>query len=259
MNINLFSNPKWKLGSVTNPNKAIRQNAVDIVLQAVDIAKKVGCKSVGFWPGSDGWDYNFEVNYGKQFNWFLEACILANKKAKANGLKFGIEAKLKEPREGNMVVPSSHMAILVAKMVNEECGGKNMGICIDYGHEQMNGLEPASMLYLAKVADVSLVNFHINNAKYRSNDEDRIAGTGDNWKLVEFCYAAIDTNYQGWFGEDQFTYRTEPVKSMELTKELFANAMKKALLIYSNNTALLKAQSTGEATNTIDVVKKILM
>ena len=133
-----------------------------------------------------------------------------------------------------------------------------MGICIDYGHEQMNGLEPASMLYMAKIAGVSLVNFHVNNAKYRSNDEDRIAGTGDNWRLVDFCYAAIDTNYNGWFGLDQFTYRTEPVKSMSLSKELFANTMKKALIIYSGKDALLKAQATGDANQTIDVVKKVL-
>ena len=259
MNINLFSDPKWKLGSVTNPDKNIRKDAIDIVLQAVDIAEKIGCSSVGFWPGSDGWDYNFEVNYGKQFNWFIEACILVNKKAKSKGLKFGIEAKLKEPREGNMVVSSTHMAMLVAKLVNEECGGKNMGICIDYGHEQMVGLEPASMLYLAKIANIPVVNFHINNAKYKSNDEDRIAGTGDNWKLADFCYAAIDTGYSGWFGEDQFTYRTEPIKSMELTKELFANIMKKALIIYANRGSLLKAQETGDAAKTIDIVKKVLI
>ena len=66
-----------------------------------------------------------------------------------------------------------------------------------------------------------LINFHLNNAKYKSNDEDRIAGrAGDNWRFAEFCYAAIDTGYAGWFGEDQFTYRTEPIKSMALSREL---------------------------------------
>jgi len=46
--------------------------------------------------------------------------------------------------------PTSHMTILVAKLVNEACGGKNMGIAVDYGHEQMYAVEPASMLYAAK-------------------------------------------------------------------------------------------------------------
>ena len=36
-----------------------------------------------------------------------------------------------------MVTPTSHMTILVSKLVNEACGGNNMGIAVDYGHEQM--------------------------------------------------------------------------------------------------------------------------
>jgi len=259
MNTNLFSDPKWKLGGITNVNKSIREDALAVALQGIEIANDVGCKSVSLWPGSDGWDYNFEVNYGKQIDLFIDGCIKINNKAKSSGLKFGIEAKLHEPREGNMVVPTTHMAVLVAKIVNEECGGTNMGVAIDYGHEQMYAVDPASMLYVAKKAGVPVVNFHINTAKAHSNDEDRIAGTGDLWRLTDFCYAAIDTNYDGWFGEDQFTYRVEPVKAMYLSKEIFANIMKKALKIYSIKDKLIAAQDTGDAGKTIDVVKKYII
>ena len=259
MNINLFSDAKWRLGGITNANKSIREQALAVALQAADIAKEVGCKSVALWPGSDGWDYNFEVNYGQQLDRFIEGCIAINRKAKSLGLKFGTEAKLHEPREGNMVVPTTHMAILLAKTVNEECGGKNMGVAIDYGHEQMYAVEPASMLYVAKRFGVPVVNFHLNNAKLHSNDEDRIAGTGDIWRLADFCYAAIDTGYDGWFGEDQFTYRTDPVKSMALSKELFVNVMKKALLIYAARKELEKAQSTGDAVATIELTKRYIL
>lgn len=259
MNTNLFSDPKWKLGGITNPDPSIRKDALEVALQGVEIAKEVGCKSVALWPGSDGWDYNFEVNYGKQLDYFIEGCIQINKKAKSLGLKFGTEAKLHEPREGNMVVPTTHMAILVSKIVNQECGGVNMGVAIDYGHEQMYCVEPASMLYVAKRAGVPVVNFHINNAKPHSNDEDRIAGTGDIWRMCDFCFAAVDTGYDGWFGEDQFTYRTDPVKSMALSKEIFANVMKKALLIYADKKSLEKAQKSGDACQTIDVVKKYIL
>ncbi len=259
MNINLFSDPKWKFGGITNPNKSVRQDALAIALQGAEIAREVGCRSLALWPGSDGWDYNFEVNYGTQLDYFIDGCIAINRKAKSLGLKFGIEAKLHEPREGNMVIPTTHMAILVAKMVNEVCGGKNMGVCVDYGHEQMYAVEPASMLYVARRAGVPVVNFHLNNAKLHSNDEDRITGTGDIWRLADFCYAAIDTGYDGWFGEDQFTYRTDPVKSMALSRELFANVMKRALLIYAAKDKLEKAQATGDAAATIETVKKYIL
>ena len=93
---------------------------------------------------------------------------------------------------------------------------------------------------------------------FNSNDEDRIAGTDDIWRLVDFCYAAIDTGYTGWFGEDQFTYRTEQVESMRLSREFFANCMKKALMIYARKPELQAAQATGDAGRTIQLVKKII-
>lgn len=259
MNTNLFSDPKWKLGGVTNPDPAIRKAALAVLLQGIDIAKEVGCSSVALWPGSDGWDYNFEVNYGKQLDYFIEACLAANTKAKKLGLYFGVEAKLHEPREGSMVVSTTHKAVLIAKLVNGECGGANMGVAIDYGHEQMYGNEPADNLYVCKRFGVPVVNFHVNNAKTHSNDEDRVVGTGDNWRMADFCYAAIDTGYQGWFGEDQFTYRLEPVKAMSLSRELFGNIMKKALMIYARKAELEKARRTGDAGKTIDIVKRILV
>jgi len=246
MGTNLFADARWKLGGITNANKTVRQEALRIALQAVEIAEDVGCRSVSMWPGSDGWDYNFEVNYGELIDRFVDGCIKINTKARTAGITFGVEAKLHEPREGNMVLPTTHMAILVAKLVNEACGGNNMGVAIDYGHEQMYAVEPASMLYVARKAGVPVVNFHLNNAKLHSNDEDRIAGTGDIWRFTDFCYAAIDTGYAGWFSEDQFTYRTDPVKSMALSREFFGNAMKKALMIYASNGVLKEAQSTGD-------------
>ncbi len=259
MNTNLFTHPLWKLGGITNPDPKIRKEALRVALQGVEIADEVGCSSVALWPGSDGWDYNFDCDYGDLLNRFIDGCIAMNKKAKSYGLKFGVEAKLYEPREGNMVISTTAKAMLVAKEVNRVCGGANMGVAIDYGHEMMCGIEPADMLFTAKRFGVPITNFHVNNAKYKSNDEDRCAGTGDNWAMVDFCYAAIITGYGGWFGEDQFTYRQDPVRAMTLSREMFANLMKKALIIYKRRDALNKARAGGDSSLVIDVVKDVLI
>ncbi|MHA1269955.1 MAG: sugar phosphate isomerase/epimerase family protein [Candidatus Helarchaeota archaeon] len=258
MNTNLWGAPKWKLGGVSNPDKKLREEALQDLVNAIDIAKEVGCGSVAYWPGSDGWDYNFQANYGTILKYYVDACVEVNKEAKKKGLKFAIEAKLHEPREGNIVIGTTEKAGLVCRQVNEICGGNNMGVAIDYGHVQMYAGEPADNLYTMNQFGIPIHNFHINNAKLHSNDEDRITGTGDLWKFIDFCYAAIDTNYQGWFGEDQFEYRTDPVQAMALSRELFGNCMKKALLIYSKKKELLEAQSTGDAIKTINIVKKII-
>lgn len=258
MNTNIWTRARYRMGSLSNPDAGRRKEALAYCLQTVDLAQRLDCPSVQLWPGSDGWDYNFEVNYGKQLDWFIDGCVEIARKAASLGLKFGTEAKQKEPREGNMILNTTAKAALVAKTVNETVGDTVMGVVIDYGHEQMTGNQPADSLYLLKRMGVPIANFHINSAKYNSNDEDRVTGTDDIWRLAEFCYAAVDTDYQGWFGEDQFTYRMEPVKAMRLSMELFANAMKKALLIYAKNAELTAAQDSGDAGNVIDVVKKIL-
>ncbi|HNQ35912.1 MAG TPA: sugar phosphate isomerase/epimerase family protein [bacterium] len=258
MNTNLWTDPHWKFGGVTNPNRKVREEALEITIQGAEIARELGCTSVALWPGADGWDYNFEANYGVLLEQFVQACIEINRRAKKLGLRFGIEAKMKEPREGHMIIPTTHCAVLVARKVNQACGGQNMGVAVDYGHEMMNGLEPAFNLYVAKEFGVPVVNFHVNSAKWRSNDEDRVAGTANLWQMVDFCYAALDTGYRGWFGEDQFTYRLDPVKAMSLSRELFANCLKKALLIWRERKALVAAQATGDAGRTLDVVKKMI-
>lgn len=259
MNINVWTHAQWTRGGITHPDSARRQAALEYCLEVVDLAKQMDCPTVQLWPGSDGWDYHFEVNYGRQLDWFIDGCIQLAKAADAAGLRFGTEAKQKEPREGNMILNTTAKAAWVASLVNQACGKGVMGVVIDYGHEQMVGNQPADSLYFLNRIGVPINNFHINAAKFNSNDEDRITGTDDIWRLAEFCYAAIDTNYGGWFGEDQFTYRTEPVKSMALSRELFANVMKKALQICRIKDRLEAAQGTGDAGQTIDVVKKIIL
>jgi len=101
------------------------------------------------------------------------------------------------------------MTILVANWSMKPAAGKH-GIAVDYGHEQMYAVEPASMLYTAKKAGVEVINFHLNDSKTHSNDEDRIAGTGDIWRFCDFCYATIDTGYQA--GSAKTSLPTAPTR-----------------------------------------------
>ena len=57
---------------------------------------------------------------------------------------------------------------------------------------------------------------------------------------------------------DQFTYRMDPVEGLRLSKELFANCMKKALAIYRQRDELEKIRALGDQAKVIDLVKKII-
>lgn len=250
--------PQFKLGTLTNPDPSLRGKSMEILINSIEIAKRLNVDVVSFWPGQDGWDYSFEVNHGKKLAIFIDGLKELASEAIKKNMMLCIEAKLKEPKEGNMIIPTTHVAIMMARKINDELGKKAVGITIDYGHELMYAVEPAYTVYLSHYFDVPLLSIHINTAKTHSNDEDRVVGTGDIWQLIDFLYATIDTGYTGWYILDQFTYRMDPVDGMRLSKEFFANAMKKALEIYRHRDELEKAREIGDQAKILDLVKKIL-
>ncbi|RLG77424.1 MAG: sugar phosphate isomerase/epimerase [Thermoprotei archaeon] len=249
---------QFKLGTLTNPDPALRRKVMELLIQGLELAVKLGVDTVSFWPGQDGWDYSFEVNHSKKISLFLEGLKELASEALKRNLKLCIEAKLKEPREGNMIIPTTHAAIIFAHRINEELGRKVVGITIDYGHELMYAVDPAYTVHLAHSLEVPLLSIHLNTAKTHSNDEDRVVGTGDLWQFIDFLYSTIEVGFDGWYILDQFTYRLDPVEGIRLSKELFANSMKKALEIYRHRDRLEKARDVGRQEKVIDVVKRII-
>lgn len=256
--IDLSGVPQLRLGTLANPDASLRRKSMEILIESMEIARRFNVDVVSFWPGQDGWDYSFEINYGKRIAVFLDGLRELASEAIKRNMMLCIEAKLKEPKEGNMIIPTTHVAIAMARKINDELGKKVVGITVDYGHELMYAVEPAYTVYLSHHFDVPLLSIHINTAKAHSNDEDRVVGTGDVWQLIDFLYATIDIGYTGWYILDQFTYRMDPVDGMRLSKEFFANAMKKALEIYRHKDELEKIREAGDQAKVLDLVKKIL-
>jgi xylose isomerase len=50
-------------GSITNPDPAVRTQALRLLDEATRVAKHRGCDYVKLWFGQDGWGYPFQVNY----------------------------------------------------------------------------------------------------------------------------------------------------------------------------------------------------
>jgi len=153
---------------------------------------------------------------------------------------------------------STPVYLYVHDGLNSELRDKLFGITIDYGHELMYAVEPAYTVYVAKWMGVPVVVTHINTAKWHSNDEDRVVGTGDIWHFVDFIYALLDTGYSSWFTLDQFTYRLNPVDGLRLSKELFANLYKRALMLYLSREDFKNVRLSGDQAKVLDYVKRIM-
>ena len=72
-------NPKFRLGGPCNPDPALRRAALEEVLKGVEICRLMKIPVLSVWPGSDGADYHFQIDYKQSIEWFTEALIAVNK------------------------------------------------------------------------------------------------------------------------------------------------------------------------------------
>jgi xylose isomerase len=258
-NINTWTNPRFRLGGACNPDAAIRHEAVEEIHKAIEICGKLDIGVLSIWPGSDGADYHFQIDYLESLEWFTEALVAANKACQEAGIKLAIEPKPYEPRELYMIVPTAASAILVASRVNQICGGKNCGLTVDYGHQKMEATTASTACDLAEYAGVPIHKFDLNDARQGRNDQDLIFGTVSIPEAVEYLYTTFVRDYRGWYSQDQFTYRDDPTRAMERSMINFANIALKAVRLYGRRDELAAARAAGTGPDVLDVISPVLL
>jgi L-rhamnose isomerase len=258
-NINTWTNPRFRLGGPCNPKAELRRAALEEILKAVEICKAMRIPVLSVWPGSDGADYHFQIDYRQSLEWFAEALVAANRECLKAGIRLAIEPKPYEPRELYMIVPTAAAAILVARRVNETTGGANCGLTVDYGHQKMEGTTASTACDLAEFAGVPIHKFDINDARQGRNDQDLIFGTVSVPESVEYLFTTFVRDYRGYYSQDQFTYRDDPTRAMERSMVNFANLALKAVRVYAKQDALAAARAAGTGPDILDVVSPILL
>ncbi len=258
-NINTWTNPKFRLGGPCNPKSELRRAALEEMLKAVEICKALKIPVLSVWPGSDGADYHFQIDYLQSLGWFAEALIAVNRECLKAGIRLAIEPKPYEPRELFMIVPTAASAILVAQRVNAACGGSNCGLTVDYGHQKMEATTASTACDLAAFAGVPIHKFDINDARQGRNDQDLIFGTVSVPESVEYLFTTFVRDYRGWYSQDQFTYRDDPTRAMERSMVNFANLALKAVRVYAKREELDRARAAGTGPDVLDVVSPILL
>jgi xylose isomerase len=157
------------------------------------------------------------------------------------------------------VIPTAASAIVVAQKVNQMTGGNNCGLTIDYGHQKMEATTASTACDLAEFAGVPVHKFDINDARQGRNDQDLMFGTISIPESVEYLYTTFVRNYQGWYSQDQFTYREDPTRAIERSMINFANLAAKAVRILAKQPALEKARTAGTGPDVLDVVSPVLV
>jgi xylose isomerase len=191
-------------GGFTNPDPATRRAAIDLVANATEVARALGCEYVKLWPGQDGFDYPFQADHAQL--WQMSVDAVRELATAAPDLKFAIEYKPREPR--NRMVFSSAARTLLAI---EDTGCDNVGILLDFGHSLYGGETPAEAARLA-ISRGRLFAIDVND-NFRGWDDDMVVGSVHLTETFEFFYALRDAEWDGVWQLDQFPFRENSVEA----------------------------------------------
>ncbi|MCL4377772.1 MAG: sugar phosphate isomerase/epimerase [Actinobacteria bacterium] len=198
-------------GGLSNPDAKVRDIALKNYKIAIDMAKKINCKTVNFWLGQDGYDYPLQMDHLKALNNIITLIReLADYNPKVN---IGIEYKIREPR--NYCYISSLAKTL---LIIEKIDRSNVGVIMDTGHAMMAGENIGESIAMIKAFNAKLAGVHMNdNNGYW--DDDLMVGSVRTLNVVEFLYWLEKIDYKGYLTLDMSPYRENGTKAAAETIE----------------------------------------
>ena len=199
--VELVCGREWKTGSFSSPSQEVRENTVALVKEAMDFAASINCKMINLWLGQDGFDYLFQVDYVRAWNYLvngLRDCADHNP-----DIRLGLEYKLSEPRLKCMV-DTAGTALAICQSV----GRNNVGVTMDVGHSLMAKENPAQVAAVL-LSQNRLFHIHFND-NYLMADDDMPTGSVHFLHFMELFYWLKRCGYQGWYSLDMYPYRDDP-------------------------------------------------
>lgn len=186
INPNLFQDQRYKLGSVTNADPAVRAAAVAHLVESVALAKGAGSGVLSLWF-ADGTNYPGQGHLRERKRWMREA-LAATHAAMPAGMTMLVEYKPFEPAFYHTDIADWGMAAAFARGA-----GPNARVLVDTGHH----LPGANIEHLVAflVDEGMLGGFHFNDRKYA--DDDLTMGSIDPYQLFRIFAEIVQAEREG--------------------------------------------------------------
>jgi xylose isomerase len=180
---------------------------VELFVAGMQTAKVLGCSLVSLWPGQEGFDYPFQVDYGLMVDRFiggLQECADA-----VPDVSICIEYKPKEPRTHLLADTAARTMWLLCKIARP-----NVGALLDVGHALYAYENVAqSAVLLQREGWLYLLHFNDNYGEW---DWDMIPGTVRFWELLELIFWLQELGYTGWNSIDVSVPRGgDPIQAIQ--------------------------------------------
>ncbi|MEY4761530.1 MAG: hypothetical protein RLZZ200_1386 [Pseudomonadota bacterium] len=239
---------RFQRGCFTNPDPAIRREAIALCKEAIGIARELGADYVKFWPGQDGFDYPFQSDYLEL--WDLSVKGVREVASSDPSMNFAIEYKFKEPR--------THMTFSTAArtlLAIQDMGVDNVGIVMDLGHSLLAKETPAEELQLVSRRG-RLRSVEVND-NWRDWDDDMTVGSIHLIETTEFLLALRNIGWSGPILLDQFPFREDPVEAAR--RSIAMLKLLDSRLDRIDLGALRAAQSRQDSLAAQDIIHRVLL
>ena len=238
INSNVFQDDDYKLGSVTNPDPAVRRKATDHLLGCVDIMDATGSRDLKLWF-SDGTNYPGQDDLRTRQDRLAEALREVYDRLGPDQ-RMLLEYKLFEPAFYATDVPdwgTSYAHCL-------ELGPKAV-VCVDTGHHAAHTNIEFIVAFLLRAGKLGAFDF---NSRFYA-DDDLMVGAADPFQLFRIMYevargGGLDADTEVAFMLDQCHNIEAKIPGQIRSVMNVQEATAKALLVDAG--ALAAAQRSGD-------------
>jgi L-rhamnose isomerase/sugar isomerase len=236
INSNVFQDNDYMLGSVTNPDPAVRKKALNHLLECVDIMDATGSRDLKLWF-SDGTNYPGQDDIRARQDRLAEALAAVYERL-GEGQRFLLEYKLFEPAFYSTDVPDWGTSYAHCLKL-----GPKAQVVVDTGHHAPGTNIEFIVAFLLR--EGKLGGFDFNSRFYA--DDDLMVGAADPFQLFRIMHEVI----QGGGFTDEIAFMLDQCHNIEpkIPGQIRSvmnvqEATAKALLV--DTEALQAAQNAGD-------------
>ncbi|HLI01015.1 MAG TPA: L-rhamnose isomerase [Acidimicrobiales bacterium] len=238
VNPNVFQEPEYRLGSVCNPDPAVRRKATDHLLECVEIAKITGSSLLSLWF-ADGTNYPGQDDIRARQDRMAEA-LSETYAAMPPGMRMLIEYKFFEPSFYTTDIPDWGTSLLHCLAL-----GQAAQVLVDTGHHAPGTNIEFIVAGLLRAG--RLGGFHFNSRFYA--DDDLMVGAADPYQLFRIMSEIVGAGAHRPEANVAFMldqcHNIEPKVPAEIRSVMHVQeATAKALLV--DREALAQAQAEGD-------------
>ncbi len=246
-----YTLPEFNLGAFTHPDRTVRASAIDLTRRGIDTLAEMGGALMTLWLGQDGFDYSFQMDYGRAWDDTIDAIQRVCDHNRA--VDVAIEYKPNEPR-AFALMPDLGATLLAIGEVDRN----NLGVTLDFAHVLYADEMPAWAAVVA-ARHSRLLGVHLNDG-YAKRDDGLAVASVHPIQTLELLATLVSMDFGGAIYFDTFPDHSgvDPVEEARLNIATMERLLPIARRL-ANDPALNEAISRQDAPTSMAIVQRELI